>query len=349
MIRPPHVGREPEPPVTDFRKSSVSLVLTVRDDAPPASMLASAGERLAALFADAEIVIVANGCTPKTGVELRQLAEAVPDLTIQFLVEAADRDNALLVGIANAIGDFVIVLDELGDLDDLLPAFLQSAAKGHEVVLALGEGGERPGWPERLYIKAYNALSGGRALAAAPVARFYSRDAALHLLQSNSAEMLLRSPEVATGFSGTTLQARRGRRGGRRAFRSSAAKGVRLLLSSSALPLRILTSFGVTGALVALVYSAYVLAIYLFSPNVAPGWTTMSLLLAFMLFLFSVMFALLAEYIVLIQRASGVQRRIPVAREVRSPLSRRTGRINVVDPEGQFHLGAVPPPETGHA
>jgi len=60
-----------------------------------------------------------------------------------------------------------------------------------------------------------------------------------------------------------------------------------------------------------------------------------------MMFLFSLQFLFLSEYLVQILSASpSGSRRHLVAREIRTPLTRRSGRLNLVDEEGRFQLGA---------
>ena len=88
-------------------------------------------------------------------------------------------------------------------------------------------------------------------------------------------------------------------------------------------------------------YGVYAVLIWLLKTDVAPGWTTLSLLLALMLFVFSAQFLFLSEYLVqILSTVPSSSRRQLVAREYRSPLTGRGGRLNVIDAEGEFHLGA---------
>jgi polyisoprenyl-phosphate glycosyltransferase len=59
------------------------------------------------------------------------------------------------------------------------------------------------------------------------------------------------------------------------------------------------------------------------------------------MFLFSVQFLFLSEYLVQILSSSPPSnRRHLVARELRGTLSGRSSRLNLVDGEGRFHVGA---------
>jgi hypothetical protein len=124
-------------------------------------------------------------------------------------------------------------------------------------------------------------------------------------------------------------------------LRIAVAKALRLILTGSATPLRLTSYLGFGGGVIAVLYGAYAILVYLFKTDVAPGWTTLSLLLAAMLFVFSAQFLFLSEYLVQILSAvPSSSRRQLVAREFRSPLTGRGGRLNVIDGEGEFHLGA---------
>jgi polyisoprenyl-phosphate glycosyltransferase len=124
-------------------------------------------------------------------------------------------------------------------------------------------------------------------------------------------------------------------------FRMAVSKAVRLLLTSSSAPLRLSSYLGFGGGIMSVVYAIYVVLIYLFKTDVEPGWTTLSLQLAGMMFLFSTQFLFLSEYLVQILSTSpAIGRRQLVARELRGTISRRSGRLNVVGKEGQFYLGA---------
>ena len=119
------------------------------------------------------------------------------------------------------------------------------------------------------------------------------------------------------------------------------SKAVRLLLTGSSAPLRLSSYLGFGGGIMSVVYAVYVVLVYLFKRDVEPGWTTLSLQLAGMMFLFSLQFLFLSEYLVQILSTSpATGRRQLVARELRGTLSRRSGRLNVVGKEGLFYLGA---------
>ena len=64
-------------------------------------------------------------------------------------------------------------------------------------------------------------------------------------------------------------------------------RGMRLLVSTTRAPMRLVTTLSLFGAVANLVYSIYVVAIGILKTDVAPGWISMSLQQSGMFFLIS--------------------------------------------------------------
>jgi polyisoprenyl-phosphate glycosyltransferase len=338
----------------DLSRTSISVVCVVDDCSPDSGTLALLMNQLAERFSDVEIVLVANGSRDEVGVALKALTNTLPDIAVEFLEDRVDRDAAMLTGIENAIGDWILLLEPTTQLVTALPQLIAEAVKGFDVVLAVPmQAPMQKGLQsslERAFVVFYNWLGGGTALAQRPAASILSRSAALYVLRSVEGEMLLRSARIASGFPSaivTIAEAGFARPSSR--LVASFGKAMRLLLASSSAPLRFISIVGCLGSAVAFAYSVYVVLVYLFKGDVQPGWATLSLQLAFLTFVISVMFALLSEYIVQIHSASFARRRHVVSREIRSQLSRRSRGLNVVDTNGRYRLGAPEGLESAHA
>ena len=338
----------------DLSRASISVVCVVEDCSPDPATLALLMNRLAESFSDVEVVLVANGSRDEVGVALKALTGNLPDIAVEFLGDRVDRDAAMLTGLENAIGDWVLLIEPTMQLVAALPELIAEAIKGFDVVLAISmhvpqQKGLQPSL-ERAFVVLYNWLGGGTALAQRPAASMLCRSAALYVLRSIEGEMLLRSARIANGFPSSLVVI--GEAGFTRPSSKlvdSFGKAIRLLLASSSAPLRFISIVGCVGSAVALAYSVYVVLVYLFKGDVQPGWATLSLQLAFLTFVLSLMFALLSEYIVQIYSASFARRRHIVSREIRSQLSRRSRGLNVVDPNGRYRLGAPEALEAAHA
>lgn len=331
--------------------SSVSVLFVVRDaplDLDIARRLLGA---LAAAFVDVETIIVANGVATETSLQLKKASEQLPDCTVLFLTEEVHDDIALLLGIDHAISDHVLIATPLQTQIDALPEMIGLLRDGNDVVIGEGESDSdavvsRSGASATLFdlFRYFHRLATGRPYEALPPAfRAYSRAAALYIATRRDAEVLIRARTLGQGFPAATMTARTLIRPPVRSmsFRMSVNKAVRLLLTGSSVPLRLSSYLGFGGGIVSVIYAIYVVLIYLFKSNVEPGWTTLSLQLSGIMFLFSTQFLFVSEYLVQILSTSpAAGRRQLVARELRGTFSNRADRLNVVGAEGRFHVGA---------
>jgi hypothetical protein len=331
--------------------ASLSIVIVIKDALPELSVFDSMLRACEHHAAQIDLVLVANGVPDEIGVPLKRLVGRLPDTTCLFLANKVDPDLAWLTGIDNAIGDWVL-------LPGLTPAgiaaigtLVDATARGYDVVVGQAVNGGVPdrsfhGCLATMFFMLYGRLTGVNMLTNRAVLCLLSRPAALHLATSGRGEMLWRTATVGSGFPGTVVTlAGDMPRLPRRGFSASWSKAMRVLLTATSAPLRMASLFSLGACVLSLLYSAYVVAIYLFSPVIERGWTTLSLQISGMMFLFSIVLLLLSEYIIQISHNLGGMRRVvPIVRELRSPLSRIGRQLNVVDEEGHYVLGA---PVTG--
>jgi hypothetical protein len=106
---------------------------------------------------------------------------------------------------------------------------------------------------------------------------------------------------------------------------------MRLLVSTTQVPMRLVTLLSLFGAGANVVYSLYVIAIYLFKEDVTPGWTTLSLQQSGMFFLISLVLLVLGEYILHMAYLSNEGPRYDVAQEFTSAVISRREKLNVED------------------
>jgi hypothetical protein len=331
--------------------SSISVIFIVRDTPLDLAVTERLLGMLAAAFADIETVIVANAVSAAVSVQLKRASELLPDCTVLFLTDEVHDDIARLLGIDHAISDHVLFATPLQDQIDALPEMIELLRQGNEVVVGEGDGGVvmSRGWffmaTFNLFRHVHKLATGRSYEALSPAFRAYSRAAALYIATRRDGEVLIRAPALGQGFPSATIVTKSSVLFPIRSmsFRMAVSKAVRLLLTGSSAPLRLSSYLGFGGGIMSVVYAVYVVLIYLFKKDVEPGWTTLSLQMAGMMFLFSTQFLFLSEYLVQILSTSpATARRQLVARELRGPLSRRPGRLNVVGKEGQFFVGAPP-------
>ena len=333
------------------RLSSVSVVVVVRGSQFGLKLIHPFLQALHLEFVDVETVIVAHGLSSDASVQVKAVAELIPDCTVLFLSEEIHDDVARLLGIDHAISDYVLFATPRQAEIDALPSMIAAVRQGHDLVIGEGFGGVMT---ERGMISStmFDAFRGVHRLLAGvpyeaqkPAFRIFSRAAALYVAGRRDGEVLVRARSLGQGFPCTSVTVTDGEQPVKIAsmpVRIAVAKALRLILTGSATPLRLTSYLGFGGGIVAVLYGSYAILVYFLKRNVEPGWTTLSLLLSLMMFVFSAQFLFLSEYLVqILSTVPSSSRRQLVAREFRGPLSSQAGRLNVVDQEGEFMLGAA--------
>lgn len=325
----------------------VSVVMVVRDRQNIVEpLLRAVSEQTQCCLRDYEIVVVDNGSTDGTVGRLESLVHELPNVQVYCLVKPCDDDVALIAGLENSIGDYVLVLDPHAGAAEALPRFLESAISGHDVVY--GENrqetecqGQAYKLLRRTFFGLYRLLTGQSLPLLAARNRVMSRSVVNYLLQHPNAHLLYRiMPATLVGFKSAVVSYDGTSTVGakpRRALKAELHKGLTLLLSSSTVPMRITTLLCLTGAVLNILYSVYVMGIHFFKEDVAPGWVTLSLQTSGMFFLFSLVLAILSEYILRVLANSAREPLFHVAREFGSEQMSRREKLNVLRDQTLIH------------
>ncbi|MFL5404851.1 MAG: hypothetical protein ACJ79O_03225, partial [Myxococcales bacterium] len=109
----------------------------------------------------------------------------------------------------------------------------------------------------------------------------------------------------------------------------SIERGTRLLVTTTRTPMRLVTWLCLFGAAANVVYSLYVILIFLFKSEVAPGWVTLSLQQSGMFLLLSLVLLVLGEYILQMASLSNEGPGYHVAQEFNSAIMTRQHKLNV--------------------
>src|SRR6185437_2818097 len=116
----------------------------------------------------------------------------------------------------------------------------------------------------------------------------------------------------------------------RRGLLDAFSDALRILVSSSRTPLRLVSTLGILAGSLNLCYVIYVLAIYFFKKEVAPGWATLSLQSSAMFFFVFLILVSLSEYVVQILAESQDNPLYHVESDRTSVVTAGTGRRNVL-------------------
>lgn len=295
-----------------------------------------ASTQLKSLVTDYELVIVDNASEDDSVEVLKKLTgqAGYPNLQVYALTKEVDADTASWVGLENALGDFVAVIDPLTDDIGFLPKMLDRAASGTDVVFANNQQKPRQSYAYRAAYLVFNALyksiNGIHLSKDAPQYRLLSKRVVNFILQHPQPSITYRHLPATGGFARINMHyscaplAKRTRR-----LRESIDQGMRLLVSTTQAPMRIVTSLSLFGAAANLLYSVYVVAIGIFKPDVAPGWVSMSLQQSGMFFLISLVLLVLGEYILHMASLTNEGPLYHVGQEFTSARMTRREKLNI--------------------
>lgn len=317
----------------------LSVVYVVRNqDNQLESIIQSASEKLSSLVTEYELIIVDNASDDESINLLKNLTgqSGYPNLQVYALTKEVDCDTASWVGLENALGDFVAVIDPLLDDIGFLPEMLDKAVTGVDVVFANNQQKPQQSLAYRAAYSAFNFLyksfNGIHLAREAPRYRILNKRVINFILQHRQPALIYRHLPATGGFSRININySSKPLSTCTKKLGESINRGVSLLVSTTQAPMRLVTALSLFGAVANLIYSAYVLAVGIFKTDIAPGWVSLSLQQSGMFFLISLVLLVLGEYILNVATLSNEGPLYHVNQEFTSERMTRRERLNVED------------------
>lgn len=315
----------------------LSVVFVVRNQSEQLEKtLSEAASIIASTVSDYELIVVDNASDDDSILQLKRLTSenGLANLQVYALTKEVDADTASWVGLENALGDFVAVIDPLVDDINFVPRMLDQAVSGADVVFANNSHKPSQSFAYRganvVFHSLYNHFNGVHLAKDAPQYRILSKRVINFILQHPQPSMTYRHLPATGGFARAYLnysavpKAANSKRLG-----ESIDRGMRLLVSTTRAPMRLVTSLSLFGAIANLVYSIYVLAIGILKTDVAPGWVSFSLQQSGMFFLISLVLLVLGEYILNMASLSNEGPLYHVGQEFTSARMTRREKLNI--------------------
>lgn len=333
-----------------FFPAFVSVVFVVRNQADEIeNILSEAATTISSMVSDYELIIVDNASEDNSISTLKSLTgeNGRANLQVYALTKEVDTDTASWVGLENALGDFVAVIDPMTDDIAFLPEMLDRAVRGADVVFA----SNRQKMPQSLayglasgiFDRLYKWFNGIHLAQEAPHYRVLSKRVVNFILQHSQPAMSYRHLPATGGFARVNLQySALPKRSQQKRLGDSIERGMRLLVSTTNAPMRLVTGLSLFGALANLVYSVYVVAVGLLKVNVAPGWVSMSLQQSGMFLLISLVLLVLGEYMLHMTSLSNQGPLYHVGQEFTSARMTRREKLNIEEAESRPASGPEP-------
>lgn len=333
----------------------VSVIAPLSNDAPIVSgFVADVVAILREQYANYEVVLVDDGSTDDTAATLDAVIAAHDCVRVIRLSRRFGEEIAIFAGLDTVIGDFVVVMIPNWDPPGLIPAMVQKAREGAEVVFGVSEAPRDAGRVIRAGAAAFDWYCRRILKLEVPYQstqfRVLSRRAVNAVIGTKSVHRYLRVLSADVGFSRSELRYRPTDRGGgprRRGVIEAVALAAAIIVSASPHPLRMASWLGVLASGLNLLYVVYVIAVYFVKPDVAAGWTTLSMQTAGMFFFVFLILTVMSEYIghILIETTNRPLYHV-VEERTSASLFADPGRRNIVDEAGRERAsgpGAVRP------
>ncbi|MDD2046490.1 glycosyltransferase [Pseudomonas putida] len=321
----------------DFFPCFLSIVLVVRNQSKYIEKtLTDAAKIISTIVSDYELIIVDNASDDDSIATLKHLTgeNGLANLQVYALTKEVDTDTASWVGLENALGDFVAVINPLIDDISFVPQMLEKAVNGADVVFAHNE--QKPAQTlayrsaDAVFQGLYNKLNGVNLAKEAPQYRVLSKRVINFILQHAQPAMTYRHLPATGGFSRSYLNySATPKSSPSKRLGESIDRGMRLLVSTTRAPMRLVTYLSLFGAIANVVYSIYVLAVGVLDPNVAPGWVSVSLQQSGMFLLISLVLLVLGEYILNMASLSNEGPLYHVGQEFTSARMTRLEKLNI--------------------
>ena len=321
----------------------ISVIVPLRDAAQQVEAIVLEVDRtVRAQFRHYEIVLVDDASRDDTVEIVQRMQTKVENLQLYCLNRRCGLDVALIAGLDNSIGDFVITLNVERDPIGLIPMLWEKAQQGSEVVCGVRADRLQGGLHSRtnqMFYRAFEATTGLRVPAGISDLRLYSRRIVGYITQNNDRHLLLKVLPFFASHSVATVEYAPVRRGGGFGDRSRSADvltGMTILLASSIRPLRLLTLTALAASSLSLLFAVYVLCIAVFKKHVVEGWISLALPMAVMFFFISTILGILSEYIYMLSQQSGNRPVYSIVKESTSSVLETQRKLNIVEGGGEF-------------
>ena len=317
----------------------ISVVMPLQEDAQILeTVVRETSQVLTEHYTHHEIILVADGSDAATCNAARIVTNQIPGVRLIMLSREFGREMSVLAGLESSIGDYVVVLVPETDPPALIPQMVARCREVDGMVLGVDQNGLGGGPLRRMLKKVFHAymrrmlktelLPGctdfcviGRRMVNA-LTQFRESYRQLRLLSSTVGYHRSAFPYTLLSRTGRNTQA---------GFIEELHQALELVVAHSRQPLRIVSWLGWIAGFLNVLYTFYVVLIYLFKKDVAPGWTSQSFMQGVMFFCLFTLLSILSEYVGRILEESRGRPLYFVTDEMNSPVvETEAERRNVV-------------------
>lgn len=265
---------------------------------------------LAAHYEHFELILLDDHSADNTPALAARLLDRSPGVRYIRLARHSGEEVATTAGLETVVGDYVVVMRVRFDPPEEIPEMVRLADRHGGSVLGVSATPPPAGvvfrWCRLAFYRLLSLFLRAPVPAHSTGYCALSRPAVNAVARTRAKRRHLRVLTCTIGFPVTlhTYVPTGQDRVRRPSLREGLRDALALTVSSSKTPLRLASATGILAGVLNLLYVCYVIGIYLFKRQVAPGWATLSLQISTLFFFVFLILVLLSEYVVQILEES---------------------------------------------
>jgi glycosyltransferase involved in cell wall biosynthesis len=250
-------------------------------------------------YNDYEIVIIDQNSNDDNENKLASTLSIHQSIRHIRLSQEVSSDVALAAGIENAIGDFVVNLDILTDNQELIPLVVEKCVQGNDIVICVSKKVNSISYRALRSLSSSLLKSIGYSLPSNSTGTFcFSRRAINAITESGRFYCKLHMRMANIGYPLYSFECDSFIDNSKhKSIVNGVMETLHHMVFNSTKPLRWMSSLGVVGSLVAMLFSLYSLVTHVFNDQVASGWTTTILFMSILFAMLFIMLAFFGEYL----------------------------------------------------
>lgn len=263
--------------------------------------------------------------------QIDSLLKTVPAIRYLQLTNNIPTDVALAAGLENAIGDFLVLLDPVGDPLDLIEKSVSLCKEGNDVIVGTAKTKSSPlyaitrplvSWAlasidYKLPRNATNFRCLSRRATNAVIATGHFHQQFFMRIQNSGFEQKV-LPYISFSSEEKT-------------FYKGVREMMRLMVFNSSSPLRFISMLGLSGSAIACVVALYAVLMRFIRDDIVGGWASTFLLISFFSFLQFVILAFISEYLGRLLTEQDHSQDYAIIFEKNSAVMVNQDRINVLE------------------
>jgi glycosyltransferase involved in cell wall biosynthesis len=311
----------------------VSIVLIVKNQTEQlVSYIDQLSPYLDKEYNDYEIVIIDQNSNDDNENRLANTLSTHQSIRHIRLSQEVSSDVALAAGLENAIGDFVVNLNILSDNHELISLVVEKGTLGNDIVICVSAKVNSIPYRTLRTLSSSLLKTIGYSLPSNSTGTFcFSRRAVNAITESGRFYCKLHMRMANIGYPLYSFECDLFIDNLKnKSIVSGIKETLHHMIFNSTKPLRWMSSLGVIGSLIAMLFSLYSIGTHFFNDQVASGWTTTILFMSTLFAMLFIMLAFFGEYLARLLNDRSEHKEYNVVYERNSSVMLNENRSNVL-------------------